>query len=202
MTLYHHGRPVRFVRRRRRLAVLSLLVLVLAVAVVSTTVRGSWGRTTGSPDAAELPLPGVVGALPGTTPSDDDTTPATGLDPELLVRFTAAQEAAAADGVELVLTSGWRSGEEQQRLVDEALARYDGDVQEAHRWVLPPEASAHVAGRAIDVGPTEGALWLGEHGPAFGLCRVYDNELWHFEPLVDPGGRCPATLPDSSSGWR
>ncbi|WP_426309174.1 M15 family metallopeptidase [Cellulosimicrobium sp. E-16] len=125
---------------------------------------------------------------------------ATGLDPELERRFDAARAAADADGVELTLTSGWRTAAEQQELVDAALERY-GSAEEAHRWVLPPESSEHVAGLAIDVGPTEGALWLEQHGAELGLCRTYANELWHFEAVTEPGGTCPPMHDDASHGW-
>jgi hypothetical protein len=125
---------------------------------------------------------------------------ATGLDPELERRFDAARAAADADGVELTLTSGWRTAAEQQDLVDAALERY-GSAEEAHRWVLPPESSEHVAGLAIDVGPTDGALWLEQHGAEFGLCRTYANELWHFEAATEPGGTCPPMHDDASHGW-
>ncbi|WP_353708803.1 M15 family metallopeptidase [Cellulosimicrobium sp. ES-005] len=125
---------------------------------------------------------------------------ATRLDPELERRFDAARAAADADGVELTLTSGWRTAAEQQELVDAALERY-GSAEEAHRWVLPPESSEHVAGLAIDVGPTDGALWLEQHGAEFGLCRTYANELWHFEAATEPGGTCPPMHDDASHGW-
>lgn len=120
-----------------------------------------------------------------------------GLDPELAARFSAAQDAAAAAGRALRVTSGARTAEEQQRLFDEAVAEH-GSVEAATRWVLPPERSAHVHGLAIDVGPAEGWEWLADHGAAFGLCRLYANEPWHFEPLVEPGGTCPGLVPDAS----
>jgi LAS superfamily LD-carboxypeptidase LdcB len=82
--------------------------------------------------------------------------------------------------------------------VDEAIARH-GSAEAAHRWVLPPERSAHVAGLAIDVGPAAGARWLEERGSAYGLCRVYLNEPWHFEPLVAPGTPCPELQPDAGA---
>ena len=124
--------------------------------------------------------------------------PAGALDADLERRFEAARQQAAAAAVELRITSGWRSPAEQQRLVDDAIARY-GSAEAAHRWVLPPERSAHVAGLAIDVGPAEGAQWLEEHGATYGLCRVYLNEPWHFEPLVPPGAPCPELRPDAGS---
>ena len=67
--------------------------------------------------------------------------------------------------------------------------------------MLPPESSEHVAGLAIDVGPTDGALWLEQHGAEFGLCRTYANELWHFEAATEPGGACPPMHDDASHGW-
>lgn len=138
----------------------------------------------------------VVALLAGSAQSP----PTHGLDAALEDRFSEATADAAREGVTLTLTSGWRSAQLQQRLVDDAVTKY-GSLEEARRWVLPPEASAHVAGLAIDVGPTAGALWLGERSEQYGLCRTYANEVWHFEPVIDPGGTCPAMREDSSAGW-
>lgn len=177
-------------RRRRRRAARALLLG--AAAVVAWQVV-AWQLGAGGPGAlgwAGLPAPWEE---PAPAPSP------TALDPDLAARFARAQAAAAAEGVPLTLTSGWRSPEEQQRLVDEAVAEH-GSLEAAQRWVLPPETSAHVAGLAIDVGPLEGALWLAERSGEYGLCRTYDNEWWHFEPMP-ADGVCPAPLPDSSWGW-
>ncbi|WP_269205274.1 D-alanyl-D-alanine carboxypeptidase family protein [Motilibacter aurantiacus] len=94
------------------------------------------------------------------------------------------------------MTSGWRSARHQRRLFDRAVAQY-GSREAASRWVLPPDDSAHVRGQAVDVGPAEGMAWLEERGAAYGLCRRYANEPWHFEPLTEPGGTCPALEPYS-----
>ncbi|WP_222593221.1 D-alanyl-D-alanine carboxypeptidase family protein [Cellulomonas composti] len=186
-------------RRRRRAVVLAVLVVgavaayqgvpVLERAAAAVGLQGGPTAAATDPDGAQ------VAAGPGFDPARDP-----GLDPELARRFARAQDAAAADGVDLTLTSGRRTAAEQQQLVDDALARY-GSVREAHRWVLPPESSAHVQGLAIDVGPTAGALWLGEHGLEHGLCRAYENEVWHFEKLPDGADACPPMAADSSGGW-
>lgn len=176
MTTYVHGRPERQRRTRHR----TLLVTGLLVVAVASAVAWMSGA------------PGPVSAAPAPSP--------TALSDELQRRFDEAASAAAADGVELRITSGWRTADEQERLVAEAVATY-GSEAEAHRWVLPPARSAHVQGQAIDVGPVAGAAWLGEHGAQFGLCRTYANESWHFEPVIDPGGTCPQMYPDSSVGW-
>ena len=117
-----------------------------------------------------------------------------GLDPELDRRLGRALADAHAAGVPLEVTSGWRSARHQQELLDRAIEKY-GSRSAATHWVLPPRDSAHVRGHAVDVGPSAGMAWLEEHGAAYGLCRRYANEPWHFEPLVAPGGRCPALEP-------
>lgn len=172
---------------RRRTAVLALVVVaaVVSVAVASHTLRA--GPDDGGAAAA-------VGS-PTSSPAA-----ATGLDAELERRFEEARAAAAEEGVELWITSGWRSAAEQQLLVDQAVERY-GSAEEAHRWVLPPEASEHVAGAAVDVGPTEGAYWLQRYGTRFGLCQTYANEVWHYEAAADPGGTCPPMHDDALHGW-
>ena len=119
------------------------------------------------------------------------------LDPDLLAAVRAAMRDARADGVAMSITSGWRSRAHQQRLFDEAVATYGG-AAEARRYVAPPDASAHVTGDAVDIGPTEADAWLARHGAAYGLCQVFANEDWHFELATTPGGTCPAMLPDGS----
>lgn len=120
------------------------------------------------------------------------------LDPDLIEAVLAAAEDAEADGVDLRITSGWRSRSHQERLFEDALEKY-GSADEASRWVASPESSAHVTGDAVDIGPTDGAIWMGEHGAAYGLCQTFANEIWHFELLTTPGGRCPRMLADGSA---
>ena len=119
--------------------------------------------------------------------------------PLLLARFTVAQSFARADGVELLLTSGYRSLERQQMLFDREV-QIRGSETEAAKWVLPPQFSHHPKGLAIDVnypGDQVGAYWLETNGSRFGLCRVYANEWWHFEGVIAPGGTCPALAPNA-----
>ncbi|MGW4487741.1 D-alanyl-D-alanine carboxypeptidase [Amycolatopsis sp. NPDC004368] len=95
--------------------------------------------------------------------------------------FTAARtEAFWRDGQLIGLTSGHRDAAEQHAMFTAEVCR-TGSAHAARRLVLPPEESAHVAGFALDVRPTEGAAWLERHGAAFRLHRRYDNEWWHFE---------------------
>ena len=60
-----------------------------------------------------------------------------------------------------------------------------------------PNTSAHVSGNAVDIGPSGAAAWLSEHGAAFGLCRIYGNEPWHYELRRNTSEHgCPATFAD------
>jgi hypothetical protein len=137
------------------------------------------------------------GAVPdGTTVFDDRVPGVAKLDPALLGALRRAATDAANVGVEFHVDSGWRSAAYQERLLQEAVSQY-GSEQEAARWVAPPDRSAHVSGDAVDIGPSAAAAWLSEHGAAYGLCRIYANEPWHFElrpEAVDQG--CPAMYAD------
>ena len=129
----------------------------------------------------------------------DASGEATELHPLLATRFSVAQSFARADGIELSLTSGFRSLTRQQMLFDrEVVIR--GSESEAAKWVLPPKFSKHPRGLAIDVNYPDGrteALWLERNGSRFGLCRVYANEWWHFEGVIAPGQACPELAPNA-----
>jgi LAS superfamily LD-carboxypeptidase LdcB len=122
------------------------------------------------------------------------------LDQQLLTRFKAAQAAAKKDGQVIYIVSGFRSLSRQKTLFANAVRKY-GSAAEASKWVAPPLISHHPWGVAIDVNyPDEpvGAGWLEIHGSKFGLCRVFENEWWHFEPVIAPGWKCPALVPDAT----
>jgi D-alanyl-D-alanine carboxypeptidase len=140
------------------------------------------------------------GSLPGggaLTPFDVQDPAIGRLDPALLSAIQNAATAAAADGVPMTITSGWRSPEFQQRLLDNAVQTY-GSFAAARRYVQTPQMSKHVVGEAVDVGGPAADQWLSANGARFGLCRIYANELWHFELATDALGNCPALLPDAA----
>ena len=143
------------------------------------------------------------GAVPDRVSVFDDEVPAvTDLDPALLGALRQAATDATDDGVQVYVTSGWRSPAYQDQLLQEAVAEY-GSAAEAARWVATAETSAHVSGDAVDVGPTAAAAWLSEHGSAYGLCQIYRNEPWHYElrpDAVDHG--CPAMYADPTQDPR
>lgn len=184
-----------------------MLAPALAVVAVVGAVLGhqavSASSSTHVPGAGGAALGVDDGVLPHRVSVFDDRFPAvTRLDPELLGALRAAARAAADDGVELTVTSGWRSREHQEQLLREAVAEH-GSPEEAARWVATADTSAHVSGDGVDVGPADAMSWLAQHGAAFGLCQVYANEPWHHElrpEAVDSG--CPRPYADPTEDPR
>ncbi len=194
--------------------------LLVAVAAIAATLGDLWpassspsGRPSVSMPAPPLavhraerpPAPGeqrdalglAGGAVPdGTTVFDDGVPGVAKLNADLLDAVRRAATDATGDGIRFTVDSGWRSPEYQERLLREAISKY-GSEAEATRWVATPTTSAHVNGDAVDIGPANAESWLSEHGAAYGLCQIYDNEPWHYElrPEAIAHG-CPATYPD------
>lgn len=139
------------------------------------------------------------GAVPdGTTVFDGEIPGVASLDPALLGALRQAATAAADDGVEFYVNSGWRSAAYQEQLLQEAVSQY-GSEKEAARWVATPTTSAHVSGDAVDIGHFDATAWLSKHGAEYGLCQIYSNEPWHYElrPLAINDG-CPPMYADST----
>ena len=161
--------PARIAPRRHRLTVLTALAFVSAGLI--GVVAGPSRMTPGEAD-------GVLRV--GVTVFDDDSPAVTNLDPDLLRALRQAAKDAAKNRIAIVVNSGWRSVKYQEHLLTEAVAKY-GSAKKAARWVATTETSLHVSGDAVDVGPSAAAMWLSKRGVAYGLCRIYKNEPWHFE---------------------
>lgn len=140
------------------------------------------------------------GWLPdGTTlsPFDSANPILSQMDPALLQAVQNAARAAQPAGVDVRITSGWRSKGFQHRLFDDAVRNY-GSVAAAAQFVATPEVSKHVLGEAVDIGPTAADEWMMANGKQFGLCQIYANEIWHYELAVDAAGNCPPLRPDAA----
>jgi D-alanyl-D-alanine carboxypeptidase len=149
------------------------------------------------------PLGEADGAVPdGTTVFDNEIPGVAKLDSDLLGALRRAATDAADDGVDFYVDSGWRSRAYQEHLLHEAISKY-GSEAEAARWVATPNTSAHVSGDAVDVGPSQTAAWLTAHGAAYGLCRIYGNEPWHYELRRDASEHgCPPMYADPTQDPR
>ncbi|WP_354180732.1 M15 family metallopeptidase [Arthrobacter sp. UYP6] len=196
----------------------------VAVAALCSALLGAYLLAFGLPDGlpragggafsqqamagpAGVPAAGSLtdddGVISGVVSVFDDAHPAVStLDPVLLDAVRAAAVDAAAEGIAVVVISGWRSPQYQERLLEDAVARY-GSKEEAARWVATAETSAHVRGGAVDVGPDAALEWLSANGAGYGLCQVYGNEPWHFGYLPDAVTYgCPAMYTDPTEDPR
>ncbi|WP_374947749.1 M15 family metallopeptidase [Agreia sp.] len=179
-------------------------VTVVAVAIVGTVVYqsasspdSSFGEGLPGAPVASTFAAGADGALPaGATVFDDEYAGIANLDPVLGEALREAATDAADDGIAFHMNSGWRSREYQDRLFRQAVSEYGSEAQAA-RWVATADTSAHVSGNAVDIEPSDATAWLSEHGAEYGLCRIYLNEPWHYEPRSDAVGHgCPAMYAD------
>ncbi|KQX61769.1 M15 family metallopeptidase [Angustibacter sp. Root456] len=197
-----HATYVIDTRRDRRLRMAWRASLVVAMVLVAGP---AWDAARGAfADGATPPVAdaGTASRAPQALEAGDPapvepsgTGDVSHLQPAMKRALDRATRDAAAAGVDLRVTSGWRSRAKQQALYDQAIIKY-GSAQKARRWVLPPSQSEHVQGGAVDVGPRPAAAWLEQHGVRYGLCRRYANEPWHFELLAPHKGQpCPTLEP-------
>jgi hypothetical protein len=192
-------------------------VAVVIAAIVGAVGYQSWtassSAATPDPRGASVPATrpgsdvrpgdtrGAVGKADGVVPdgvtvSDDEFPAVAELDPALLKAVRRAAKAAARNGITFYVNSGWRSPAYQNQLLREALTKY-GSEEEAARWVATADTSPHVSGDAVDIGKSDAAAWLSEHGAEYGLCQIYRNEPWHFELRPDAAdGGCPRMYAD------
>jgi hypothetical protein len=213
-----YGEPARITTRRIRIRwvrVAGLLVVIAAIAAaLGSRSPVSSPSTASSPSRGAPPIdrrrsepPGALGeaggAVPGGTTVFDDEVPGVAkLDPALLRALRRAATDAAADGVELVVNSGWRSPAYEDQLRREAINKY-GSEEEAARWVATGTTSPHVSGDAVDIGPVRATPWLYAHGAAYGLCQIYGNEPWHYELRRDAIAQgCPRMYADPTQDPR
>lgn len=214
VTYNQPARPKTYRTRIRWFRVAGLLVAGLLVVIAATAAALGYGlpgsssstASSSSPDAPPIHVPRsehrdargeAEGAVPdGATVFDDEFPGVANLDADLLGALRQAATNAAGDGVEFLVEGGWRSPEYQEQLLREAVSKY-GSEEEAARWVATPATSAHVSGDAVDIGPSDAAAWLSEHGAEYGLCQIYGNEPWHYE--LHPEAvydSCPPTYAD------
>jgi hypothetical protein len=86
--------------------------------------------------------------------------------------------AARANGVTLVVVSGFRSNAEQAALF---AAHPDP------KWVARPGTSLHRLGTELDLGPASAYGWLASHARRFGFLQRYSWEPWHYGLVRNAG---------------
>ncbi len=202
----NHAKPVSAAIRRRRSTIAAALLIstVLTILAIKQSPEASSTPETLAdlPHSDEPVVEKAVGKPvrpPHRESAFDSKDPeVANLDSLLLKALRQAADDAADDGIDFTVTSGWRSAEHQRQLLRDAISKY-GSESEAARWVATPQKSAHVSGDAVDLGHADALSWLSQHGAAYGLCQIYQNEPWHFElrPKAKDQG-CPAMYADAA----
>jgi len=98
--------------------------------------------------------------------------------PDTALAYDRMAAAARADGIDLVVVSGFRTDAEQ------------GALFAAHpdpKWVAPPGTSLHRLGTELDLGPESAYGWLAANARRFGFLKRYDWEPWHFGLISNAG---------------
>src|SRR5919202_6632106 len=98
--------------------------------------------------------------------------------PDVAQAFDRMARAAAADGIGLIVNSGFRSDAEQAALF---AAHPDP------RWVAPPGQSLHRLATELDLGPAAAYGWLAANARRFGFVQRYSWEPWHYGYFRNPG---------------
>ncbi|MGN6815776.1 MAG: lytic transglycosylase domain-containing protein [Solirubrobacterales bacterium] len=125
-----------------------------------------------------------------------------GMRPDVAAAYDRMAAAARADGLVLIVVSGFRSDAEQAEL----FAAHPDPT-----WVAPPGRSLHRCATELDLGPSSAYGWLAANASRFGFVQRYSWEAWHYgfdagPAPCSPAGetvaaseRGPALVPSSTS---
>jgi hypothetical protein len=116
--------------------------------------------------------------------------------PDVAAAFDRMESAASADGISLVVVSGFRSNAEQAIL----FGRHPDP-----KWVAPPGRSLHRLGTELDLGPSGAYGWLARNAERFHFVQRYSWEPWHYGYVLNAGSSSVGFgggAPQSSDGER
>jgi hypothetical protein len=111
-----------------------------------------------------------------------------GMRPDVAAAFDRMATAAGADGISLLVVSGFRSDAEQAAL----FAAHPDPT-----WVAPPGHSLHRCATELDLGPDAAYGWLAANAGRFGFVQRYSWEPWHYgfesgPPPCSEAGNAPS----------
>jgi zinc D-Ala-D-Ala carboxypeptidase len=129
----------------------------------------------------------------------NETEPPKQLAPEAANRWYRLKQAAVADGIDLLLVSGFRSFDRQRQIIETKLGKGQ-DIDSVLKVMAAPGYSQHHTGLALDIGTTghvdlledfEGTdafRWLNRRANEFGFYMPYTRgnrfgfiyEPWHW----------------------
>jgi Transglycosylase SLT domain/D-alanyl-D-alanine carboxypeptidase/Putative Flp pilus-assembly TadE/G-like len=151
-------------------------VRVEATVVARLTVEQKGGEVEASATAEAAAPSGASGGMPATASGGGYGGPLVyrtgeGMRPDVAAAYDRMAAAARADGVALLVVSGFRSDAEQAAL----FAAHPDPT-----WVAPPGRSLHRCATELDLGPETAYAWLAANAGRFGFVQRYSWEAWHF----------------------
>jgi Transglycosylase SLT domain/D-alanyl-D-alanine carboxypeptidase len=161
----------------------ALAPLRVRVVVRDRIELGPGASVSGDATAeAELVPPGTIGAADaagvGEYAGPLEYRQGKPMRPDVALAFDRMAEAAAGDGVNLIVVSGFRSNAEQAKLF---AAHPDP------KWVAPPGQSLHRLGTELDLGPNSAYGWLARNAGRFHFVQRYSWEPWHYGFTLNAG---------------
>jgi len=114
-----------------------------------------------------------------------------GIRPDAAAAYDQMAAAARADGIVLLVVSGFRSDAEQAEL----FAAHPDPT-----WVAPPGQSLHRCATELDIGPSSAYSWLAANASRFGFELRYQWEPWHWGFAAGPEPCSPEGEALSSGG--
>jgi hypothetical protein len=161
------------------------------------TVRPRAGNAAEGAVPARASAEAEIGGAGGALPTEGEGGGYTGalayrqgkpMRPDVARAFDRMDAAARADGVHLIVTSGYRSDAEQAELYK----RHPDP-----KWVAPPGKSLHRWGTELDLGPPSAYGWLARIAGRFHFVQRYSWEPWHWGYRLNP--RSAPALADGQS---
>lgn len=198
-------------RRRDRLPLIAAVLVVMAVAATLTVLAPQWLVQRADPWARNgaMQRPTADGRLLGHFPYQEvaaaervRVAPGLELHRDAAAALLAMQDAARADGIDLVLLSGFRSLALQKQLFFDVKSERNQSALERARVSAPPGYSEHSTGYAVDLGDgaapqtnlsqtfeqTAAYAWLQAHAARYhfvlsfplGNAQGVNYEPWHW----------------------
>jgi hypothetical protein len=150
-------------------------------------------RLAASATAEAAPPAGGWTGLPGQAGGGGYSGPLVyrdgeGMRPDVGAAYDRLAAVARAAGIQLAVSSGFRSDAEQAALF---AAHPDP------RWVAPPGRSLHRCATELDLGPSSAYGWLAANAHRFGFVKRYSWEPWHYGFVAGPA---PCSAAGESGG--
>jgi hypothetical protein len=153
-----------------------------AAVIADLDVGGGRGTVEASAVAEASALAAAIGGMPAMASGGGYSgrliyRQGEGMRPDVAAAFDRMATAAVDAGIELLLSSGFRSDAEQAALF---AAHPDP------RWVAPPGQSLHRCATELDLGPASAYGWLAANASHFGFVQRYSWEAWHYGLGIGP----------------